>query len=71
MVKAGTISRHDTKLFLVTDSIPEAIKYIKEKSIVGFGLQYAKTPKPYWGLFEKGLKKISGNILQNEDYNPE
>ena len=71
MVKTGTISKHDTKLFLVTDSIPEAIEYIKEKSIAGFGLQYAKTPQPYWGLFEKGLKKLTNFIPKDDDYNPE
>jgi uncharacterized protein (TIGR00730 family) len=71
MVKEGTISQNDSHLFLVTDSIREAIAYIREKSIIGFRLQYAKTPKPFWGFFEKELKKISHLIPQNEDYNPE
>ncbi|MEP6616701.1 MAG: TIGR00730 family Rossman fold protein [Ginsengibacter sp.] len=71
MLKEGTISNHDMDLFLVTDSIPETISYIKEKSIIGFGLKYAKGPKPFWGFFEKGLKRISELIPQNEDYNPE
>lgn len=56
MMKEGTISANDPSLYLVTDSIEEAIEYIKEKSIVGFKLQYEKQPKPFWGFFEKGLK---------------
>jgi predicted Rossmann-fold nucleotide-binding protein len=71
MVKAGTISKKDENLFLVTDSIPEAIAYIKEKSIAGFRLTYEKQPKPFWGFFEKGLEKISNLIPQNEDHKPE
>ena len=56
MMKEGTISANDPSLYLVTDSIQEAINYIKEKSIVAFKLQYTKQPKPFWGFFEKGLK---------------
>ena len=56
LIKEGTISANDPSLYLVTDSIEEAINYIKEKSIVAFKLQYAKQPKPFWGFFEKGLK---------------
>lgn len=59
MMKEGTISANDPSLYLVTDSIEEAVAYIKEKSIGGFKLQYAKGPKPFWGFFEKGLKKVS------------
>lgn len=56
MMEEGTISANDPSLYLVTDSIEEAVNYIKEKSIVGFKLQYAKTRKPFLGLFEKGIK---------------
>jgi hypothetical protein len=59
LMKEGTISANDPGLYLVTDSIEEAISYIKEKSIVAFKLQYAKQPKPYWGFFEKSLKRVS------------
>ncbi len=59
MLKAGTISREDQHLYFVTDSIKEAIEYIKEKSIKAFELRYEKYPKPFWGFFEKGLKKSS------------
>ncbi len=53
MLNAGTISKEDIHLFLVTDSITETIRYIKEKSIIAFNLQYAKQPKPFRGFFEK------------------
>lgn len=56
MVEQGTISPEDLDLFLVTDSIEEAVEYIKEKSIVGFGLNYEDAPKPFWGFLEKGIK---------------
>jgi hypothetical protein len=58
MLAEGTISPNDQKLYIVTDSIPEAIRYIKEKSIMAFGLKYMKPKKPFWGFFEKGFKKI-------------
>jgi uncharacterized protein (TIGR00730 family) len=58
MLEEGTISESDQKLYIVTDSIPEAIQYIKEKSIAAFGLKYMKPEKPFFGFFEKGLKKI-------------
>jgi uncharacterized protein (TIGR00730 family) len=60
MISEGTISKEDEYLFLVTDSILEATEYIKEKSIIAFGLQYAKRPKPMWGLFESGIKNKYG-----------
>ncbi len=58
MCEAGTISKEDENLFLVTDSIPETIAYIKEKSIMAFGLKYMQPKKPFWGFFEKGFSKI-------------
>ncbi|MDQ2863312.1 MAG: TIGR00730 family Rossman fold protein [Bacteroidota bacterium] len=59
MLQAGTISQNDERLYLVTDSIEETIQYIKEKSIMAFDLKYMKPKKPFWGFFEKGLKKFS------------
>ncbi len=59
LMKEGTISANDPSLYLVTDSIEEAVNYIKEKSIVAFKLQYSKTPRPLRGFFEKGLKRVS------------
>jgi hypothetical protein len=58
MLEEGTISESDQKLYIVTDSIPEAINYIKEKSIMAFGLKYMKPKKPFFGFFEKGFKKM-------------
>ncbi|MEO8720604.1 MAG: TIGR00730 family Rossman fold protein [Ginsengibacter sp.] len=58
MLEAGTISEADESLYIVTDSIPEAIDYIKQKSILAFGLKYMKHKKPFWYLFENGGRKI-------------
>ncbi len=58
MLEEGTISEHEAKLYYLTDSIPDAIKYIKEKSIMAFGLKYMKPKKAFWGFFEKGIKNI-------------
>ena len=62
MLKAGTISLHDESLYLVTDSIQQTITYIKEKSIAAFGLKYMQPQKPFWGFFEKGIKKIASSL---------
>lgn len=59
MLEEGTISWYDEKLYLVTDSIEETIQYIKERSIMAFGLKYLDPKKPFWGFFEKGIKKIA------------
>lgn len=58
MLKEGTISPMDEKLYLVTDSVPEAIEYIKEKSILAFGLKYMKPKKPFWCFLENNFKKL-------------
>ena len=55
MLREGTISRNDNSLYLVTDSIQETIAYIKEKSIIAFGLKYMQPQKPFWGFFEQGI----------------
>ncbi|MEO6819102.1 MAG: TIGR00730 family Rossman fold protein [Ginsengibacter sp.] len=55
MAEVGTISIDDENLYLVTDSIPDAIAYIKEKSIAAFGLKYMKPKTAYKGLFEEAL----------------
>lgn len=56
MKEAGTISPEDENLYLVTDSIPEAIQYIREKSITAFGLKYMKPRKPHWAFMERSIK---------------
>ena len=53
MKAEGTISDHDLKLFLVTDSIDQAIAHIQENSIEKFMLQPAKAHHPLRWLFEK------------------
>lgn len=58
MLKEGTISEEDKNLYLVTDSIPQAIGYIREKSIAAFGLKYMKARKPFFGFFEKRFRRI-------------
>ena len=58
MLEAGTISKNDEDLYLVTDSIPQTIAYIKQKSIIAFGLKYMEPKKPFWGFFERGLGRI-------------
>ena len=54
MLERKTISPEDLKLFLVTDSIDEAIVHI-QKTITTFGLQPAK-PRPFRWLLERSLK---------------
>lgn len=53
MIRDGTISAEDLKLYLVTDSVDEAIEYIRQKSIAAFGLKYMKAKKPFRAFFEK------------------
>ena len=53
MYEVGTISRNDEDLYFVTDSIDDAVNYIKEKSIVVFDLKYMQPKKPFWGFLEK------------------
>ncbi|WP_336516001.1 TIGR00730 family Rossman fold protein [Pollutibacter soli] len=54
MMDAKTISPEDLNLFLVTDSIEEAVAHI-ELTIKKYGLQVAK-PHPWRVLLERGLK---------------
>ena len=53
MKNKSTISDSDTNLFLVTDSIDEAVEYIKQNSVVKFNLKTQKPYKPFAWLFEK------------------
>jgi hypothetical protein len=52
MLSWGTISPDDLKLFLVTDSIEEAVQHIREH-ISEFGLTHEQPFKPFGWLFEK------------------
>ena len=47
MVHEKTISLEDSKLFLFTDSISEAISHIKKHAIQGFGLKKKRIMKPF------------------------
>ncbi len=52
MKEKGTISPEDEQLFLVTDSVEEAMQVLKEKSIQRFNLRPEKQ-KPFTWLFER------------------
>lgn len=52
MRKDATISEKDTRLYLVTDDIDEAVALIKEKSIKRYGLKPKPKSKPLRWLFE-------------------
>ncbi len=58
MKEQKTISPEDLDLILHTDSIEEAVNFIKEKTIEPFGLEYQKTAiKPKKILFETDFSK--------------
>lgn len=55
MRQQGTISESDMSLFLFTDSVEEAVAYIREHGILKFGLTYRQpVPNPF--LNEKYLQ---------------
>src|SRR5665213_265762 len=53
MNKNATISEGDAHLFVVTDSIDEAVQVIVEKSIKQYGLRPRNKIKPFKWLFER------------------
>lgn len=53
MVEEGTISRSDLDLFLVTDTVDEAVSLIKSKIVDKYGLKLKELPKPSRILLEK------------------
>jgi hypothetical protein len=53
MKNKNTISVTDSNLFLVTDSVDEAVAYLKQYSIQKFNLRTEKPYKPFKWLFEK------------------
>ena len=57
MVAQQTISPDDAKLFLLTDSIPEAINHLKKYAVEGFGLSKKEGLKPLGILGERKLPK--------------
>ncbi len=52
MAEAGTISEKDLQLFMITDSIDEAMAHIEQHAIQKFGLTRAKVLKQRWWLGE-------------------
>lgn len=55
MKERGTISADDLKLCLFTDSIPDAVKHIQDKSIKKFGLKATEKKHFSKWLFERGF----------------
>jgi uncharacterized protein (TIGR00730 family) len=53
MKQKRTISEDDLSLILVTDSLSEALTFIKEKSISRYGLVSHRKPSPLRFLFER------------------
>lgn len=53
MDKKGTISPEDMKLILLTDSVDEAVDFIKDRSIARYGLVPARKWSPVGWLFER------------------
>ncbi len=55
MKKAGTISAIDDTLYLVTDSVDEAVDYIKNNAISKFNLRPETPYKPFKWLYENRM----------------
>jgi hypothetical protein len=53
MVREGTISESDLRLFMITDSVDEAMAHIEKHSIQQFGLRKARVFKRRWWLGER------------------
>ncbi|MBO0720399.1 MAG: LOG family protein, partial [Blastocatellia bacterium] len=51
MVTAGTISRSDLDMLLVTDSVEEAMAHIEKFAVQKFHLK--RVPKPSWVFGER------------------
>ena len=56
--KGATISPEDTDLFLVTDSVDEAVAYIQKNSIAKFNLQPEKPKRPSNGCLKRIMKLL-------------
>jgi len=51
----GTISSDEDKLYLVTDSVDEAVNYIQQNTITRFNLRPERPYKPFRWLLEKRI----------------
>ncbi len=56
MYNSGAISEIDRRLYLVTDSIEEAVQLVKERCIKRYNLSAIKPPSPLRLLFERKWK---------------
>lgn len=61
MVKAGTISPEDLRLFLLTDSPDEAIEHIRKHSVDAFGLRRHPPKRRWWFLGESAAKPAAAS----------
>jgi uncharacterized protein (TIGR00730 family) len=52
MVREGTIAPEDAEMLRVTDSIEEAVSYVRDVAITKFGLKYGKPVRRRWWFFE-------------------
>lgn len=55
MVEKKTIGKKDMELFLITDSVDEAVEHIRKNTIKTFGLSKKKAMKPIRVLGEKNV----------------
>lgn len=53
MKEKSTISPEDLDLCLFTDSVDEAVDYIRQNAVVKFGLKKKKDIKKLWWMFER------------------
>jgi hypothetical protein len=59
MAREGMISREDLQLVDCTDSVEEAVRFVREKAIEPFGL-VPVVRRPYSWLGERGLRAVIG-----------
>jgi uncharacterized protein (TIGR00730 family) len=59
MVASGTMSATDLDLFLMTDSVRDAMAHIEHHAIRRFGLTRRKGPPPRRWLWEEALRQTS------------
>jgi hypothetical protein len=55
MKSYNTISADDLELCLFTDSVEDAINYLKKNAIEKYNLKTERPKKKFWWLFEKGF----------------
>jgi uncharacterized protein (TIGR00730 family) len=53
LLAAGTVDAVDIERWLVTDSVDEAVRVIRDRAMKQFGLTYGPRAKPRWWLGEK------------------